>query len=756
MNICPMNCPPLLPTASKVRFRRRSLPVVWLPAVLMTFSLAGEVLADAAGDTGTNAPEPFPKTVVYVEKQPAVGQSVPVSDTPVTRATIQDAAVRTVKDAAAYAPDTFMNEFTARKLSNPYVRGIGSSPNNPGVTTYYDGVPQLNANSSSLELVDVDQVEFVRGAQGALYGRNTLGGLISITSRLPSLSVWRGAFDTQYGNYNYYDERLAVSGPVVTDKLGLSLAGGYSARDGYTINDATGHRVDNREDGFGKAQLLWAISETWTARLIVSGEGDRDGDYALGDLNSIRANPYHVWHDFEGYTHRDVLAPTWQVNHDGTAVDFAMTTGLVWWQTHDLTGLSYDPTPVPVGTRDNQEKDFQFTEDLRLASAKDAPVELTDQLQLKWQTGVSLFTQNYQQDAMNHYAPGILYQPNQYGPGIPPVASPANTQYAPQSRLDDVGVGAYAQATLTAWEKLDFTASLRGDYEDKHANLNTFFATPDPFLGSPTRLSPGQDFAQVTPQFALAYHLTPQQMLYASASRGYKAGGFNPLSPPGDEAYGEETSWSYELGAKTSWLDDHLTVNVAAFYINWDNLQLNLPTGQPGSYYIANAGNADSKGVELELDARPLHGWDVFGSVGSTDAHFLSGAQAIHTDPYGNTTTLNVGGNHLIYTPEFTGNVGTQYAWQIGRRAALYARAEVNIYGEYFYNPANTASQDTYSLATFRAGVRGRNWYAEGWMQNAFDTHYVPVALEYPNGLSGFIGESGAPVTYGLRAGVNF
>ena len=125
----------------------------------------------------------------------------------------------------------------------------------------------------------------------------------------------------------------------------------------------------------------------------------------------------------------------------------------------------------------------------------------------------------------------------------------------------------------------------------------------------------------------------------------------------------------------------------------------------------------------------------------------------------GNDTTVAVGGKHLIYTPDFTASGGTQYSWPVCPQATLYARAEVEVYGRYYYNPDNTAAQDTYSLANFRAGVRGAHWFAEGWVRNAFDTHYVPIAFEFPNGAlggSGFVGESGAPVTFGLRAGLMF
>ena len=699
---------------------------------------AGATFAQSA----SNAPVQLPTITVVAEKEVAAVQSVPVSVTAVTGETIDDADIRSMKDASIYAPNVFPNEFSVRHLSNPYFRGVGSSPNNPGVTTYMDGVPQLNANSSNIELVDMDQLEFIRGSQGALYGRNTIGGLINFTSRRPALDAWRVSVDTEYGNYNFLDERFSVSGPVLTNQLGFSLAGGYSSRNGYTKNDASSNFLDGREAFFGKLQLAWIPVETWEVRLILSGEHNRDGDYALGDLNSVRTDPHHVNHTGDGFAHRNVIAPTLLVNRAGTVVDFSMITGFVWWKTRDFTELAYDPTPSPVGTRDDSEKDFQFTQEFRFASAKDAPVTLGDNLKLKWQSGVFIFTQNYQQDAVNNYAPFVL------SPFIPfPVSATS-----PLARLDDVGVGAYARTTLTVCDKLDFIAGLRGDYENKAANLTTSYS---PVISPTVTTSPSKDCSAITPQFGLDYRITSNAIVYTTISRGYKAGGFNPTAPsPASEAYGQETSWSYELGAKTTWLDNRLSVNLDFFYIDWHNLQLNLPTGT--QYYIANAGSADSKGVELELNLRPITGWDIFGGVGYTDARFLSGSTAIHTDPFGVNSTVNVGGNHLIYAPEFTANAGSQYTWQLCKAAAVYARAEVIVYGDYWYNAANTASQNSYSLANFRAGLRGHHWFAEGWINNAFDTHYVPIAFEYPNGRSGLLGESSTPLTFGLRAGLNF
>jgi len=406
----------------------------------------------------------LPTITVTAQKESENVQDVPVSVTAVTKETLEDAGVRSVSDAAAYAPNTFFNEFTARKLSNARFRGIGSSPNNPGITTYIDGVPQLNANSSSIELMDVDQIEFVRGPQSALFGRNALGGVINITSGRPSRKAWTGSVVAPYGNFSAGDVRATASGPLIADKLAIGAAVGYSRRDGFTKNDVTGHDLDSRSALFVKGQVLWTPAEHWEARAMLTGERARDGDYALSDLAGLRANPFHASRTIEGFTHRNIVAPTVHVSHTGPKMDFSTTTGFVWWKTDDLTDLDY--TALPLVTRNNTEQDFQFTEEFRLASAKAAPIRLSDHVALKWQAGVFAFTQAYEQDAINNFSPFVL---------SPFLGFPVS-QHSPQSTLDDLGFGVYGQGTWTFSNKLDVTLGARGDREAKQANLSTFFS----------------------------------------------------------------------------------------------------------------------------------------------------------------------------------------------------------------------------------------------------------------------------------------
>jgi iron complex outermembrane receptor protein len=723
------------------RFRVPSTGVPGIAAVLL---LVGVGTANAQPQSTSTSQNPndddtlrlrLPTVVVTAEKEPEDAQKTPVSLTAVSKATLFDAAARSISDAAVYAPNVFIHEFTARKLSNPRVRGVGSSPSNPGVTTYFDGVPQFHASSSSIELADVEQIEFIRGPQSALYGRNAIGGLISVTSARPALDRWHGTAVAPFGSFGNVEARASASGPIRPGRLALGMSLGYSAREGFTKNDLTGNDLDSRSALFAKTQLLWAPDAQWEARVIFTGERARDGDYALTDLAAARANPFHVARNFEGYTHRDLVAPTFVLRRSGGTIDMTATTGIVSWTSADETDLDY--SPLPLITRFNDERDVQFTQEIRFASAKNAPIAVADDVTFAWQAGGTVFTQNYEQDAVNSYAPFLV---------SPLLGFPVREQ-SPQAALDDAGVAVYGRGTLTFNARLEATVGLRADIENKKAVLETFF-TPSFVPGSAVRTE--ESYSDLSPQVIVAYHLVPdKQMVYATASRGFKAGGFNPIALPGSEAYGEEHSWSYEGGLKTLAFAGRLAVNASAFYLQWTDLQVNVPHPfAPSRFFIANAAGATSQGVELDLATRLFAGCDFFAGFGYTNARF---------DPDSQSSGVPVGGKRISNTPQYTADFGGQYSVAVSPRTSIYARAEVAMRGDYYYDDANTEGQDAYALTTLRGGVRGGRLFVEGWLRNAFDTRYVPVAFAYP-GLapSGFIGESGAPRTFGLRAGVTF
>lgn len=673
-----------------------------------------------------------PTVVVAAQKEPQTLGALPVSATTITSRDIALAGIGTIGEAGAYAPNTFFTEFAPRRLSFPRFRGIGTSPSNPGITTYIDGVPQLSTNTSSIELLDVEQIEFVRGPQSALFGRNALGGVINVTSTRPSLTAWTGNLLAPFGNAGAKEIRGSVSGPLGT-RAGMSVAFGRSARDGFHTNDVTGRDVDGRGVTFGKVQALWTPSSVWEVRAIVGGERARDGDYALNDLGALRSRPFHVARDFEGRTDRDILSTTVLTRREGTRVAFSTITGVVRWKTRDLTDVDY--TPLPLLTRDNAEEATQFTQEVRLASGRKATA-LGDHASLRWQGGAFVFTQGYDQDAVNIAAPFV------FSPNLPFAVS----QHSPLASLDDVGIGLYGQGTITVRERLDVMVGTRVDHERKEARLATFF---EPTIAPAWQVDAERQFSKVSPQVAVTYRIRPERMVFASVGRGFKAGGFNPAAPAGSDAYGEEQTWNVEAGAKLSGHGGRFHANASLFHIQWDDLQLNLPNPEvPAQFFIANVGGARSSGVEFDLGARPVPALDLFAMLGYTRARFGDDSLLAGVD---------VAGKTLPNTPVLTATLGAQWSRDVRAGLGLYARAETVVYGKMFYDDANTEWQDAYTLTNARLGVRGKTVFAEGWVRNAFDTRYVPVAFAYGAfAPSGFVGEMGRPQTFGASLGLMF
>jgi iron complex outermembrane receptor protein len=705
------------------------MPMRWS---VLTFVLLCPALAYAQ-----STPPPtvtLPTVTVTAQKEPADPQDLPVSVTLVPLEALWNGGMTTIGELALHAPNTYFTDFTARKLSNPRFRGLGASPANPAITTYIDGVPQLNTNSSSIELLDVTQVEFVRGPMSTLFGRNTLGGLVNVNSTRPSLTKWTGSAIVPFGNFSAVDLRANASGPIGR-KAAVGFAIGHARRDGFTTNDITGNDIDFRNATFGKAQLLVMPTASWETRFIYTGERARDGDYSLMDLDALRARPHRVARDFEGHTDRDLHSATFLARHEGRRFTFSSTTGLVRWTTEDSTDLDY--TPLPLIFRNNAEKDAQFTQEIRFASAPAAAVTLSDTASLKWQAGVFLFTQNYEQVAINSFGAGVL------SVFIPvPV-----DQHSPEAELDDTGIGLYGQGTI-ALNRVDVTLGARFDRENRTANLSTFFVAPFP-IAPQVDVDTEKSFSNVSPQAAVSFRVTPDATAYVSVNGGFKAGGFNPASPAGQEAYDEEKSWNVEGGVKTAWAARRVTANVAVFTIDWTDLQLNLPNpAVPGQFFIANVGSARSSGFEVEVNGRARDGVDLFATFGYTRARFGAGTLS---------SGVSVDGNDVPNTPNYTGSFGAQLSRGLTPAVTLYGGGEAVFYGAFKYDDMNLAGQDGYSLVNIRGGARANRLFVEGWVRNAFDTNYVPVAFAYgPLAPSGFVGESGRPRTVGVTAGISF
>lgn len=688
----------------------------------------GESLVDVS-----TAPLRLDPVVVTARRFVEPAQSVPIGVTVVDRQTIEDGNITSIREASRLVPNMIVTEFTSRRLSFPTIRGISTGVGDPSVTTYVDGVPQLGLGSTNITMLDMERVEFLRGPQGTLFGRNSIGGVILLETEQPTNAhQLRGQLT--WGNYSTQEYAAMYSGPIIEDKLFVSLSGEWTSRDGYTTNAVTGNKVDDRESTFGRGKILWSPDEHNDIEFTTYGERSRDGGFGLGFLPAIRADANTIAEDFEGRTNRNIWSNALTWTHRGDAIDITSISSYVDWKVDETSDFDFSPIDgVRRATKENEE---YFYQELRVSSPEDAPLKFGEHHEVKWIVGGTYFNSDGQEKTANDFRPGganILFPASQVGVD------------SDRGDFDDWGLSVFGQATWTIAEVLDLSAGVRYDYEDKEADITNMFEVGG-FPVLQNRVSRDESFDEWSPTFSVGYHVNDDALIYGRAAHGFKAGGFNLRAPSGDETFDNETSWSYEGGIKTSWFDGRLIANAAFFYIDWDDLQLSLFDSVSGGY-IANAGQATSKGAELELTARVTEGLDVFAAYGYTHAEFDS-----FTDQYGQ----DVSGKKLPFVPEHTFNIGAQLRAPLGGGYDWFARGEYTYTGTYHLDAGNTETE-SYGLATFTVGVERDNLRVELWIKNAFDQEYVPVAFQpSPFDPTTFVGESGIPATLGVTASLRF
>ena len=706
-----------------------------LAITLASALLAGPALAQQSDDPpliDVDTTLRLDPVVVTARQWEELIQDVPQSISVLGADTIRDAGITSIREASFLVPNLHVTEFSSRRLSFPTFRGISTGVGDPSVTTYIDGVPQLKISSTNLAMLDVARLEFLRGPQGTLYGRNSIGGLIKVeTTRPTNDPVLR--LSTTWGNYDLQEHSVSYSGPIVEDEWYISLSGLYSERDGYTENTVTGNDLDSRRSTFGRGKVMFTPDDRNTFEYTIYSERSQDGGFVLGSMAQLESKSHHISIDFEGDADRDILSNSLTWTHEGDELDFISVSSYVDWDIDESSDFDFSPLDgVRRFTKESQE---YFYQEFRVASPADDSIELSDDAELKWLVGGSLFASDSDASAANEFRPGgvgIIFPPP---PGT-------NTE---AGDFDDLGLAAFGQATITLNDKLDLTAGLRYDYEDKDADIRTSFVSGGFVLAS-SRTRDDESFDEWVPNFSAAYRFTEDLMAYARAARGFKAGGFNLSAPAGQQSFDTETSWTYEVGVKSSWFDDRVRFNAAYFYIDWDDLQLSLFDALSGGY-IDNAGGGASQGFELEVAAKVAEGVDVFAGFGYTDATFDR-----FVDQFG----VDDSGNDLAFVPETTFNAGAQFTGDLGGGVAWFARGEYVNIGSYHLDAGNRESE-SFGLANFRLGVEYKNLRVEGWMRNAFDDEYILVAFQpSPIDPTTFVGENGAPQTFGVTVSLEF
>lgn len=706
--------------------------------LLLVFATTGMSFA-AYKDTAVDAEQPTAEkttqasnkkplrlepVVVTAEKRSENVQEIPSSISVITDIQITDSGITDIEELSALTPNLFISNWGTRGNSFIFIRGIGAINNDPAVGYYVDDVNYMDSRIFDSKLYEIERIEVLRGPQGTLYGRNSLGGIINIHTKKPGNEVEAGTTQ-RFGNYNLYETDLYLRTPILEDKLFLGLAGNYQYREGYSYNNFLDEDGDSLRGLNGRAHLRWMPSQKLDALFILEGDRINDGAYPVTNLSEVKHDPHRFSHDVSGSDKRDSFGTSLRVKYDADALTFTSITGYRHFD--DRAHNDQDFTPMPLATAKENLHDSQVSQEFRFASPKNNG-------NWKWIGGLYGFYHERDDNLVLDYAPGVV---------MPGIGITTDTD----SVVDTSGGAAFGQATYTLFDSLELSAGLRYDYEraalDYKNKTNGF---------EDSNFSDSLNNSSLLPKFQVAYHWTDNIMTYASVSRGYRSGGFNTsFLNADDRSFDPEYSWNYEIGTKTSWFKNRLNLNLTGFYIVLDDQQVTITLPNANSV-VRNAGESHNIGFEVEGTALLFEGLTAEANFGYTYAEFKKYQDGMN----------DYKGNRAPFAPLYTYFGALQYRrpliddfkylWNTGS-LDLFVRAEVQGTGPLYWDVANNIEQDPYELFNFRIGFETEHFDLIAWCRNAFDKKYAKVAFD--SGM-GPLGQAGDPQTFGLTLRARF
>lgn len=643
----------------------------------------------------------------------------PVSASLLSASAIKENNIVNIKEITAFVPNLFMPDYGSKMTSPVYIRGIGSAKNAPSVGLYVDGVPYFDRSTFDININDIERIEVLRGPQGTIYGRNTMGGIINVFTKSP-LKTTGTSVNLTAGNYNYYQGGLSHYGNI-DNKIGYAVSGNYMHSGGYFRNKYSDKRADPIDAVSTQARISWRIKPRLTANLIMAYEySDQDGypyriyDKETGTMEDINYNS-------PSFFRRNMS--TNGLNIEYVTDNFKLSSQTSFQYYDGKQGLDQDFSPNDTYYVDFYQRQRMYSQEFNIKSLK-------EDTKYKWQFGLFGFHQNYSQSNDVDYR--------------------ANRRHVIQD-VDNpsTGFAVYHQSTLNDifTPGLSFIFGLRYDWEKSKsslvrttANLNT-----KPDIEPEVR---GKDsFSQLTPKASVQYNFIKDGLAYFSVAKGYKTGGFNNTADEDkDRTFSPEHSWSYELGAKSGFLDNLLYFDFSLFYIRWNDQQISQtkPTGQ--GFLIRNAGRSESKGLELSVQANLTRQLNLQLSYGYTHAKYKD---------YKESEATNYDNNYLPMVPKHTLALSANYSIDINRSWLdnIVLNGQYTGIGKIYWNDKNDINQPFYGIFNGKISFVRKKISVDVWAKNIGAKNYIAY---YFSSMGGDYVQKGKPFTCGVNINLKF
>lgn len=690
--------------------------------------------SDAPSTSATTSSTSGPvlaEIIVTAQKREESLQRTPISLAAFTADQLEKSLIQDLYDVGIQTPGMIVNKEIVGKI---YIRGIGAENltigGDPGVAVHTDGAYVARTSAAIFDLYDVERVEVLRGPQGTLYGRNATGGTINILSKAPT-DEFEGNISAEFGNYDYIRLGAMVSGPIVEDKVLARAAIVKSDRDGFTPNLFTGVDLFDEDLLMGRFRLRFLPSDNVTIDLIA--------DFSKDDSSPAPFKQLEFSDLFEGTlgaTDPPGLRPVSQESPVTEMQDQFGITGIINWDLENFTFTSVtayrdtefeavfdgDAVDITYQNFENLDDTQQFSQEFRLSS------NMSDQY--NWIIGAFYF-KDEGDTRIFIPIPGLGFD-------ILHVATQETDAFA-----------IFGQGTYFVSDRVALTLGLRYNSEDKNATQFTDFG----FI-PPLNQDLNAESDEFTPKFGLEFYASDDVLWFASATRGFKSGGFtfNGFQPNFDP----EFVWAYEVGVKSRLASGAVTLNGSAFYYDYTDLQVSKLENNAG--VITNAADATIYGAEIELLAQATEELRLNVGLSFLNAEF---DEFLTEDPSNlQLGTIDLAGNSLPRSPEFSANVGAEYSLSLNNASDLTFRIDYQYQEKSFFTAFNRdlSAQESFSIVNARAGYTSETgtWQVAAYVRNALDEDYFLNILESGVEAGKPEGFVAAPRTYGLQLRYNF
>ncbi|MEM9259359.1 MAG: TonB-dependent receptor, partial [Bacteroidota bacterium] len=599
--------------------------------------------------------------LVTAEKRSEAIQQVPISVAAADAAQVKSKQISNVNQLGRITPNFLSFDDGGEAFPLVSVRGIITIDDSPIIGVYVDDVPFFNISSFPSYFNDIERIEVLKGPQGTLYGRNSIGGVVNIVTKRPT-NDFKGFVSAGYGNQGQYEFQAGLSGPLVKDKLFYRLSGGTTARDGYVTNLFDNSDVLGREVTNGNLRLTYLATEDWVFSLNSSIEDRQNRAYAfVGNfqtsgaiLDSLRENhPYEINQNAIGEYNTTNFNNSFKASYQGSTLAFDAITALQY--SERLRAMDdFDFTPFDIQEAvSGENKLLTISQELRLRSTADGP--------FSWLGGLYLY--RVTEDGLTQLGNGA---DNAFFQADPELAALYPFLQITDNLITQTGFSLFGEVSYKLSEELTITGGLRYELERSKLEEAQFYtrsgeAFQEPRLGAvPGEFELETNFDAVSPKLNLAFQASPTTLLYANVARGYRPGGVNPfINDPELAAFDPEFSWTYEIGTKNNLLDNRAKLNLTAFYGTYSDQQLftilDLTTFAFGQ---ENIGNSRNFGLELESELIVTPGLRVAANLGYLNAEFTD----LTTRNFFTAEEIINDGNKQVVSPQWNGSLGANYA----------------------------------------------------------------------------------------------